>query len=99
MGTDSAYLSTKSEDYGTTKGRDGIEFGGDGGARTPNLGIANAALSQLSYVPIRPSAKVLHARTESRRVFQPSNAHPSGQRVPRPIPTVSQRRVPDGMSL
>ena len=25
--------------------------GGDGGARTPNLGIANAALSQLSYVP------------------------------------------------
>ena len=26
-------------------------FGGDRGDRTPNLGIANAALSQLSYVP------------------------------------------------
>ena len=25
--------------------------GGDRGARTPNLGIANAALSQLSYIP------------------------------------------------
>ena len=31
---------------GTGKG-----FGGDRGARTPNLGIANAALSQLSYIP------------------------------------------------
>ena len=27
--------------------------GGDRGARTPNLGIANAALSQLSYIPTR----------------------------------------------
>ena len=26
-------------------------FGGDSGARTRNLGIANAALSQLSYIP------------------------------------------------
>ncbi len=26
-------------------------FGGDRGTRTPNLGIANAALSQLSYIP------------------------------------------------
>ena len=25
--------------------------GGDEGARTPDLGIANAALSQLSYIP------------------------------------------------
>ena len=25
--------------------------GGDRGARTPNLGVANAALSQLSYIP------------------------------------------------
>ena len=25
--------------------------GGDRGTRTPNLGIANAALSQLSYIP------------------------------------------------
>lgn len=27
--------------------------GGDEGDRTPGLGIANAALSQLSYIPIR----------------------------------------------
>ena len=27
--------------------------GGDRGTRTPNLGIANAALSQLSYIPMR----------------------------------------------
>ena len=26
-------------------------IGGDRGTRTPNLGIANAALSQLSYIP------------------------------------------------
>ena len=30
---------------------DFVKFGGDRGARTPNLGIANAALSQLSYIP------------------------------------------------
>ena len=29
-------------------------IGGDSGARTRNLGIANAALSQLSYIPTRP---------------------------------------------
>ena len=27
-------------------------LGGDRGTRTPNLGIANAALSHLSYIPI-----------------------------------------------
>ncbi len=27
------------------------QVGGDRGTRTPNLGIANAALSQLSYIP------------------------------------------------
>ena len=27
------------------------DSGGDRGTRTPNLGIANAALSQLSYIP------------------------------------------------
>ena len=33
--------------------RDGIEsgLGGDEGDRTPGLGVANAALSQLSYIP------------------------------------------------
>jgi hypothetical protein len=25
---------------------------GDGGVRTPDLGVANAALSQLSYIPM-----------------------------------------------
>ncbi len=32
-------------------------FGGDEGDRTPDLGVANAALSQLSYIPLmwRPS--------------------------------------------
>ena len=29
---------------------------GDRGTRTPNLGIANAALSQLSYIPTRRQA-------------------------------------------
>jgi hypothetical protein len=28
-----------------------IQIGGDEGDRTPGLGIANAALSQLSYIP------------------------------------------------
>ena len=31
------------------------ELGGDEGDRTPDLGIANAALSQLSYIPLRSS--------------------------------------------
>ncbi len=30
-----------------------VNNGGDRGTRTPNLGIANAALSQLSYIPMR----------------------------------------------
>ena len=30
-----------------------MPVGGDRGTRTPNLGIANAALSQLSYIPTR----------------------------------------------
>jgi hypothetical protein len=30
-----------------------LNFGGDEGDRTPDLGIANAALSQLSYIPGR----------------------------------------------
>ena len=35
-----------------------IHGGGDRGDRTPNLGIANAALSQLSYVPTRAGASI-----------------------------------------
>jgi hypothetical protein len=30
----------------------GLCLGGDEGDRTPGLGVANAALSQLSYIPI-----------------------------------------------
>ncbi len=33
------------------QGFPGLCFGGDEGDRTPDLGIANAALSQLSYIP------------------------------------------------
>ena len=29
-----------------------LKNGGDEGDRTPDLGIANAALSQLSYIPV-----------------------------------------------
>gem|GEM_PF-6431100 len=32
---------------------DGSDSGGDEGDRTPGLGVANAALSQLSYIPNR----------------------------------------------
>ena len=31
----------------------GLDSGGDEGDRTPGLGVANAALSQLSYIPNR----------------------------------------------
>jgi hypothetical protein len=30
----------------------GLSIGGDEGDRTPGLGVANAALSQLSYIPV-----------------------------------------------
>lgn len=30
----------------------GLGFGGDEGDRTPDLSVANAALSQLSYIPV-----------------------------------------------
>ena len=36
---------------GTRKAKEKKGSGGDRGSRTPNLGIANAALSQLSYIP------------------------------------------------
>ena len=35
----------------TTPVLDSVQFGGDRGTRTPNLRIANAALSRLSYIP------------------------------------------------
>ena len=35
-----------------------MKSGGDEGDRTPDLGIANAALSQLSYIPKQAKFKV-----------------------------------------
>ncbi len=29
-----------------------LAYGGDGGIRTPDLHVANVALSQLSYIPV-----------------------------------------------
>ena len=48
----------------------GLSIGGDEGDRTPDLGIANAALSQLSYipgfcVPFRRDLKCLLTRVRS----------------------------------
>ena len=43
----------------TTPVLDSFQLGGDRGTRTPNLRIANAALSQLSYIP-----------TANRRLFE-----------------------------
>ena len=37
-------------------------IGGDRGTRTPNLGIANAALSQLSYIPIHQYYRSIFTR-------------------------------------
>ncbi len=44
-GADSAEIALNGGD------RKSVRHGGDRGTRTPNLGIANAALSQLSYIP------------------------------------------------
>src|SRR5688572_4366961 len=50
--------------------------GGDEGDRTPDLGIANAALSQLSYIPkIQSKFKVI--------VRRPAGASPSDRRQTR----------------
>ena len=38
-------------------------YGGDEGNRTPDLGIANAALSQLSYIPTRNRFHIKMIRT------------------------------------
>ena len=47
----------------------GVRRGGDGGIRTPDLCIANAALSQLSYSPTA-SARVFGQAWPHRPVFQ-----------------------------
>src|SRR6185437_4364914 len=48
--------------------------GGDRGARTPDLSIANAALSQLSYVPIR--GPVRHLNKNSGRIHRRERPEP-----------------------
>ena len=51
-----------------------LTVGGDEGDRTPGLGIANAALSQLSYIPVIPTPKLLpNARRDSEN--QPRKAN------------------------
>ena len=53
--------------------------GGDRGARTPNLGIANAALSQLSYIP-SPFLRMIPALSSAKIVYQPVPRVKLGQR-------------------
>ena len=51
-----------------------VRHGGDRGTRTPNLGIANAALSQLSYIPTWPVNTIIARRrtVAARRLRGPS---------------------------
>ena len=52
---------------------DRVKRGGDMGARTPNLRIANAALSQLSYIPtlsITIEARLVHGQGDLDTVAQ-----------------------------
>ena len=48
--------------------------GGDRGTRTPNLGIANAALSQLSYIPTRPPAQLYQTAPAHRQFEAPAGS-------------------------
>ena len=48
--------------------------GGDRGTRTPNLGIANAALSQLSYIPTRPPAQLYQTAPAHRQFEAPADS-------------------------
>ena len=64
-----ANVDTKRGNYGVLRGPGKGRSGGDRGDRTPNLGIANAALSQLSYVPTvsRPERAGSSGLTPNRR--------------------------------
>lgn len=44
-----------------------LELGGDEEDRTPGLGIANAALSQLSYIPVEISILKIYEVAVKRR--------------------------------
>ena len=50
-----------------------VPFGGDGGTRTPGLCIANAALSQLSYIPVIPNERARETNQHARNSIQTSN--------------------------
>ena len=65
------------EEAGCEWGRKGVG-GGDRGTRTPNLGIANAALSQLSYIPTLDRGPNYSTGTDP-------EARSSGGRPARPI--------------
>jgi hypothetical protein len=46
-----------------------VKAGGDEGARTPDLGIANAALSQLSYIPGLDGSSGKTLRFDGHRIY------------------------------
>ena len=54
--------------------RSSVRHGGDRGTRTPNLGIANAALSQLSYIPTRPPAQLYQTAPAHRQFEAPAGS-------------------------
>ena len=60
---------------------DFVQSGGDRGTRTPDLVVANDALSQLSYIPTRiPSILSLHWQSTLFQFGEPSSANkPSGR--------------------
>ena len=51
----------------------GHNTGGDRGARTPNLGIANAALSQLSYIPTTPFRRMVKSYCLRKAYINPTS--------------------------
>ena len=57
-----------------------MNVGGDRGDRTPNLGIANAALSQLSYVPTQSG----HTRNTGQDLYRIVGPPYSGCQVEQP---------------
>ncbi len=77
--------STAAVRGGGWPGNIGVVSGGDRGSRTPNLGIANAALSQLSYIPTRTTASIISFgpwMCQKRRARQPGQiARPRARMV------------------
>jgi hypothetical protein len=51
--------------------------GGDEGDRTPDLGIANAALSHLSYIPTRECFHIKLAKSGQSKIYSHNAEQPS----------------------